>query len=109
LKYLKKKKWANFQRIIELFTQKLSICSQKPIPDPGSRGQKGAGSRIRIRNTVTKFETWVTFMFLGEKCVECEKGDDITDTSFDVIPHSSECPQGADSPPPLPSRCSDGR
>jgi hypothetical protein len=23
-----------------------------PIPDPGSRGQKGTGSRIRIRNTV---------------------------------------------------------
>jgi hypothetical protein len=22
------------------------------IPDPGSRGQKGTGSRIRIRNTV---------------------------------------------------------
>jgi hypothetical protein len=22
-----------------------------PIPDPGSRGQKGTGSRIRIRNT----------------------------------------------------------
>ncbi len=25
----------------------------KPIPDPGSRGQKGTGSRIRIRNTET--------------------------------------------------------
>jgi hypothetical protein len=24
---------------------------EKPIPDPGSRGQKGIGSRIRIRNT----------------------------------------------------------
>ncbi len=24
---------------------------RKPIPDPGSRGQKGTGSRIRIRNT----------------------------------------------------------
>jgi hypothetical protein len=23
----------------------------KPLPDPGSRGQKGAGSQIRIRNT----------------------------------------------------------
>ncbi len=23
---------------------------KKPIPDPGSRGQKGTGSRIRIRN-----------------------------------------------------------
>ncbi len=24
---------------------------KKPIPDPGSWGQKGTGSRIRIRNT----------------------------------------------------------
>jgi hypothetical protein len=24
---------------------------KKPIPDPGSGGQKGTGSRIRIRNT----------------------------------------------------------
>jgi hypothetical protein len=58
---LKKKIWPNFPRIIEVFTQKLSLSSQKygfgirdprsgirkkPIPDPGSRGQKGTGSRI---------------------------------------------------------------
>jgi hypothetical protein len=61
--------WANFQRIIELFTQKIvnklskiwvwdpgsgiqdPVSGKKPIPDPGSRGQKGTGSRIRIRNT----------------------------------------------------------
>jgi hypothetical protein len=66
---LKKKIWANFQRIMEVFTQKLTPSSQKygygirdtgseirdpekPIPDPGSRGQKGTGSRIRMRNTV---------------------------------------------------------
>jgi hypothetical protein len=62
---------ANFKKIIELFTQKLvtklskiwvrdpgsgirdprSGIRKKPIPDPGSRGQKGTGSRIRIRNT----------------------------------------------------------
>jgi hypothetical protein len=24
---------------------------EKPIPDPGSRGQKGTGIRMRIRNT----------------------------------------------------------
>jgi hypothetical protein len=58
---LKKKNWANFQRIIELFTKKivkklLKIWSWDPgsgknlfrIPDPGSRGQKapdpGSGS-----------------------------------------------------------------
>jgi hypothetical protein len=59
---LKKKIWANFQRIIELFAQKIFTklskvwvwdpgSGKKPIPDPGSRGQKGTGSRIRIRNT----------------------------------------------------------
>jgi hypothetical protein len=67
---LNKKIRANFQRIIELFTQKLSLSSQNMglgsgirdprsgirdlektysgsrIPDPGSKGQKGTGSRI---------------------------------------------------------------
>jgi hypothetical protein len=50
----KKKIWANFQRIIELFTQKfVSKFSKIWVwdPGPGSRGQKGTGSRIRIRNT----------------------------------------------------------
>ncbi len=51
---VKKKIWANLQRII-LFTQKIvidlsKICAwdpgKKPIPDPGSRGKKGTGSRI---------------------------------------------------------------
>jgi hypothetical protein len=55
---------ANFERIIKLFTQNIvtklskvwvwdpgSEIRKKPIPDPGSRGQKGTGSRIRIRNT----------------------------------------------------------
>jgi hypothetical protein len=63
---LKKKIWANFQRLVELFTQKIVTKLSKiwiwdprsgiwrnPIPDPGSRGQKGTGSRIRIRNTVS--------------------------------------------------------
>ncbi len=51
---------------MEFFTQKVvtklskyefgtrdlgSGIRKKPIPDPGSRGQKGTGSRIRIRNT----------------------------------------------------------
>ena len=56
---LKKKIWANFQWIIELFTKyglgirdPRSGIRKKPIPDPGSRSQKGTGSRIRIRNTV---------------------------------------------------------
>jgi hypothetical protein len=44
---LKKKMWARFQRVIELFTQNLSLSSRnmgsgiKPIPDPGS------GSRVK--------------------------------------------------------------
>ncbi len=59
---LKKKIWANFQRIIELFTKKFVTklseiwvwdpgseirelrSGKKPIPEPGSRGQKGTGS-----------------------------------------------------------------
>ncbi len=61
LKWWRKKIWANFQRIIELFTQKIVTKlskiwiwdlgseirdPEKPIPDPGSRGQKGTGSWI---------------------------------------------------------------
>jgi hypothetical protein len=68
---LKQKFWPNFPRIIEVFTQKIVTKPSKiwvwdpgsgirdpgsgknlfRIPDPGSRGQKGTGSRIRIRNT----------------------------------------------------------
>jgi hypothetical protein len=56
---LKKKIGANFQILVEVFTQKFfnmlsniwvwdprSGIRKKPIPDPGSRGQKGTGSRI---------------------------------------------------------------
>ncbi len=60
---LKKKIWANFQRIIELFTKIIvkalknmvlgSGIRKKPIPDPGSRGQKapdpGSATLRRIR------------------------------------------------------------
>ncbi len=40
-----------------------------PIPDPGSRGQKGTGSRIRIRNTELKImvnwpETQTSALFI---------------------------------------------
>ncbi len=60
----------NFQRILELFTQKIvtkalknmglegSGIPKKPIPDPGSKGQKGPGSRIRIRNTKFQLYSW---------------------------------------------------
>jgi hypothetical protein len=77
---LKRKIWANFQRIVEVFTQKFfnmlsniwlwdpgSEIRKKPIPDPGSRGQKGTGSWIRIRNTAVKSILEVLFVHL--KCV----------------------------------------
>ncbi len=80
---LKKKIWANFQRIIELFTQNIVTKQskiwvwdpeKKPIPDPGSRvqGQKGTGSRIRIRNTEIQFcrycnqNVWVVNMHVAD-------------------------------------------
>ncbi len=60
---LKKKIWANFQRIIELFTQKIVTKLSKiwiwdpgsgknlfRIPDPGVKNALDPGSRIRIRN-----------------------------------------------------------
>jgi hypothetical protein len=69
---LKKKIWANFQRIIELFTQKIVTKLSKigvwdpgsEIRDPekpysGSRGQKDTGSRLRIRNTDTYIHTLI--------------------------------------------------
>jgi hypothetical protein len=36
-----------------------------PIPDPGSRGQKGSGSRIRIRNTGSGFTSRCAVRTLG--------------------------------------------
>jgi hypothetical protein len=56
---LKKKIWPIFKELYNFLFKKLSLCSQKygfGIRDPektypGSRGQKGTGSRIRIRNT----------------------------------------------------------
>jgi hypothetical protein len=32
---------------------------KKSIPDPGSRGQKGTGSRIRIRHTDPEAVLWI--------------------------------------------------
>ncbi len=70
---VKKKLWANLKRIIELFTQKNFIkllkiwiwdpgseteTLKKPIPDPGSRGQKDTGSRIRNHNRGWQSSIW---------------------------------------------------
>jgi hypothetical protein len=41
-----------------------------PIPDPGSRGQKGTGSRIRIRNTDYLF-TSLNWPFLFAVLLTC--------------------------------------
>jgi hypothetical protein len=85
------KKKIYFQRIIELFIQKVVTKLSKiwvwdprsgirdpgsgknlfPIPDPGSRGQKGTRSRIRIRNTAPnvaedlKFANHTPFVIFG--------------------------------------------
>jgi hypothetical protein len=65
--------------MIELFTQKIVTMlskiwvwdpgskirdPEKPIPDPESRDQKGAGSRIRIRNTELLKLVMVTLVFV---------------------------------------------
>jgi hypothetical protein len=70
----KKKIWANFQRIVEVFTQKIfntlsniwvwytgsgirdpgSGKNLFRIPDPGVKKAPDPGSRIRIRNTASQ-------------------------------------------------------
>ena len=52
---LKKKIWAKIQKF---------GIRKKPIPDPGSRGQKGTGSRFRIRNTVSNTELYNLFFLI---------------------------------------------
>jgi hypothetical protein len=95
---LKKKIWASFQRIIELFTQKIvnklsKIWIWDPgseirnpgsgknlfrIPDPGVKKAPDPGSRIRIRNTASQmnfanFKQKITIsyftLFLSSKMV----------------------------------------
>ncbi len=78
---VEEKIWPNFQRIIELFTQKIVTKLLKMwvwdpgseirgpgsgkdlfrIPDPGSRGQNGTGSRLRIRNTDFNAKSWYLY------------------------------------------------
>ncbi len=43
------------------FTKLWSEIRKKPIPDTGSRGQKGTGSRIRIRNYARKYDPGCLF------------------------------------------------
>jgi hypothetical protein len=65
---LKKKIWANFQRIIELFTKKIVNSSSKyglGIRDPGSRGQKapdpGSGSATLPDLKINHIDTVKTY------------------------------------------------
>ncbi len=66
---LKKKIWANFQRIIELFTQKIvtklsKIWVRDPgseIRDPGVKKAPDPGSPIRIRNTGKNMQNFCHF------------------------------------------------
>ncbi len=73
---LKKKIWANFQRIRELFTQKIvtklskiwvwdpgSDVRKKPIPDPGVKKAPDPGSRIWIRNTAGPLHLYFAYLF----------------------------------------------
>jgi hypothetical protein len=60
---VKKKKWANLQRVLELFAPKIVIkLSRSEIRDPGfgktysvSRGQKGTRSRILDTDCTKEF------------------------------------------------------
>jgi hypothetical protein len=81
---LKKKIWANFQRIIELFTKKIvkkllkiwswdpgsgirdpgSGIQKKPIPDPGSRIQGSKSTRSRIPDPDPQHCIFHTFYIL---------------------------------------------
>ncbi len=65
---------------LSILTQKLFLSSRKYdpgcspsiriliffFPDTGSRGQKGTGSRIRIRNTALQTKIWYMLWFTGE-------------------------------------------
>ncbi len=77
-----KKTWANFQRIKELFTQKIVTKLSKiwvwdpwskirdpgvkKAPDPGVKKSPDPGSRTRIRNTAKYLKSW-------HICHSCEK------------------------------------
>ena len=66
---MKKKIWANFQRIIELFNLKKNIglgsgIWKKHNPDPGTK--KGPNPRSRIRNTaISALDQKIMINFLG--------------------------------------------
>ncbi len=64
----------NFKELWNFLPKKLSLSSQKyefGIRDPGSSGQKGTGSRIRIRNTASKLIVTQNHDVLALFCLVC--------------------------------------
>ncbi len=94
------KLWANFQKIIELFTKKFvkklfKLWAWDPgseirdpgsgknpfrIRDPGSWGQKGTRSRIRIRNTACKYQLFMIGRFRLRACSAKSRLNSSSDT-----------------------------
>jgi hypothetical protein len=74
----KKKIWANFQRIIELFTQKIVTKLSKiwfGIPDPWVKKASDPGSRIRNTALARQFSTLnYRFVDTGELSSRIRKG-----------------------------------
>jgi hypothetical protein len=56
-----------------------------PIPDPASRGQKGTGSRIRIRNTELKHVLQLKIIFLITEPIQPLGADDMQTTDILVL------------------------
>ena len=94
---LKKKILANFSKNYWSFYPKSfhyalknmglgSGILEKPIPDPGSRGQKGTGSRIRIRNT-----NFYNIKFLRAGVCRGLNRKKMFDKNFFSTPLSSTC------------------
>jgi hypothetical protein len=69
---LKRKIWANFQRIEELFTQKiLTKLSKIWVWDPGVKKAPDPGSRIRIRNTGWPLLLWLVHLSFHSSFPPC--------------------------------------
>ncbi len=94
---LKKKIWANLQRIIKLVTQKIVTklseiwvwdpgSGKKPILDPGSRGQKGTGSRIQDPDP----QHWFKVCLILDRKGEEEVGTRIGVQNSTVLENHSE-------------------
>jgi hypothetical protein len=94
---LKKKIWANFLRIIELFTKKivkklLKIWSWDPgsgknlfwIPDPGSRGQKAPNPGSRIQHCLWVFAPLTMFL----PCLQVTSSESLSNGESNSFPSS---------------------